>query len=63
MQTGVQRTFYDDAQTKLKEELSTSIEQIKDLHVKELLAENQYNELKQAIERLKLPSYLLNELF
>ena len=27
--------------------LSTSIEQIKDLHVKELLAENQYNELKQ----------------
>ena len=27
--------------------LSTSIEQIKDLHVKALLTENQYQELKQ----------------
>ena len=32
---------------KLREELSAGIEQLKDLHVKELLAENQYNDLKQ----------------
>ncbi len=36
-----------DEEAKLREDFSAGIEQIKDLHVKELLAENQYNELQQ----------------
>ncbi len=41
------RGNFADEEAKLRDDLSASIEQIKDLHVKELLAENQYNELKQ----------------
>jgi DNA-directed RNA polymerase subunit beta' len=42
-----QRGNFADEELKLRDELSAGIEQLKDLHVKELLAENQYNELKQ----------------
>jgi DNA-directed RNA polymerase subunit beta' len=41
------RGNFVDEESKLKDELTVTIEQIKDLHVKELLAENQFNELKQ----------------
>ncbi len=41
------RGNFTDEETRLRDDLSVGIEQIKDLHVKELLAENQYNELKQ----------------
>ncbi len=41
------RSNFIDEESRLKDELTVAIEQIKDLHVKELLAENQYNELKQ----------------
>jgi DNA-directed RNA polymerase subunit beta' len=41
------RANFADEEVKQKDELSAGIEQIKDLHVKELLAENQFNEFKQ----------------
>ena len=41
------RGNFADEEAKLRDELSAGIEQLKDLHVKELLAENQYNDLKQ----------------
>jgi DNA-directed RNA polymerase subunit beta' len=41
------RGEFADEEAGLRDELMTGIEQIKDLHVKELLAENQYNDLKQ----------------
>jgi DNA-directed RNA polymerase subunit beta' len=41
------RNNFTGEEARLRDELSGEIEQIKDLHVKELLAENQYNELKQ----------------
>ncbi len=41
------RGNFADEEIKLREDLSAGIEQIKDLHIKELLAESQYNELKQ----------------
>jgi DNA-directed RNA polymerase subunit beta' len=41
------RGNFADAEVKIRDESSNVIELIKDLHVKELLAENQYNELKQ----------------
>jgi DNA-directed RNA polymerase subunit beta' len=41
------RGNFTDEEAKLREDLSLKIEQLKDLHVKELLAENQYNELNQ----------------
>ena len=41
------RGDYADEESRLKDELGSTIEQLKDLHVKELLAENQYTELKQ----------------
>ena len=42
-----QRGDFADEELKLRDELSAGIEQLKDIHVKELLAENQYNDLKQ----------------
>jgi DNA-directed RNA polymerase subunit beta' len=42
-----QRGNFADEELKLRDELSADLEQLKDLHVKELLAENQYNDLKQ----------------
>ncbi len=42
-----QRGDFADEELKLRDELSAEIEQLKDMHVKELLAENQYTELKQ----------------
>ncbi|MBN1190093.1 MAG: DNA-directed RNA polymerase subunit beta' [Dehalococcoidales bacterium] len=44
------RSDFADEEARLRDDLSVGIEQIKDLHVKELLAENQYNELKQKYE-------------
>jgi DNA-directed RNA polymerase subunit beta' len=41
------RSTFTDEDSKLRDDHSVGIEQIKDLHVKELLAENQFNELKQ----------------
>ena len=42
----LRRQFVEE-KTKLEEELATDLEQLKELHVKELLTENQYHELKQ----------------
>jgi DNA-directed RNA polymerase subunit beta' len=41
-----------DEETQMKDEMAVAIEQLKDLHVKELLAESQYNELKQKYENV-----------
>jgi DNA-directed RNA polymerase subunit beta' len=46
------RGNFSDEESKLKEDLSVKAEELKDLHVKELLAENQYNELKQKYETI-----------
>ena len=45
------RGNFADEEAKLREDLSASIEQIKDLHVKELLAENQYQRTEAEIWR------------
>jgi DNA-directed RNA polymerase subunit beta' len=42
-----QRGNFADEELKLRDDLSAGIEQLKDIHVKELLAENQFNDLKQ----------------
>ena len=42
-----QRGNFADEELKLRDELSAGIEQLKDIHVKELLAENQFNDMKQ----------------
>jgi DNA-directed RNA polymerase subunit beta' len=44
------RATFAEEDAKLKEELSANIDQLKDIHVKELLAENQYNDLQQKYE-------------
>jgi DNA-directed RNA polymerase subunit beta' len=41
------RNQFVEEQTKLEEELATDLERLKELHVKELLTENQFHELKQ----------------
>ena len=41
------RGNFADEEVKLRDDATANIEQIKDLHVKELLAENQFNDFKQ----------------
>jgi DNA-directed RNA polymerase subunit beta' len=41
------RATWSDEETKLRDDLASGIDQLKDLHIKELLAENQFSELKQ----------------